>query len=130
MDVSAVRTQMQQTLLAHDNGVRRLRVDCVSRVHLWMCVRVVCEDSHTQMSPLAGLYRSLQQDSFFTGMESHQPLSVAHQSRERTTVSTIRYDTHIIISIMFLFCIVFRNSLLFCPFCVVFDCISICNIKM
>ncbi|TNN46276.1 Microtubule-associated protein 2 [Liparis tanakae] len=33
--------------------------------------------------------RKVTEELFFTGMESHQPLSVAHQSRERTTVSTI-----------------------------------------
>lgn len=75
--------------VASKDGVRRLCLDCSECIH--GCVMCVCDDLHSQMSPPCGQRWSLQLDYFlfFTGMESHQPLSVAHQSRERTTVSTL-----------------------------------------
>ena len=95
LDVSAVRAQMRQK--RPDDGVRHLCLDCSE--YFYECVSV---KSHSQISPLAGVHWSLQQDSFLTGMESHQPLSVAHQSRERPTVSTVNCE-HLRLSLSCIF---------------------------
>lgn len=59
---------------------------------LYGCVCVLCirKKSHSEMCVPYWITLIITDEAFsLPGMESHQPLSVAHQSRERTTVSTI-----------------------------------------
>lgn len=98
-DVSVVRTYCSKyPFLMSEVSVWSVQSEYIMHMDvLYVCVCCVSMHVHTRKClPLLVYidYYSRTLSFFFTGMESHQPLSVAHQSRERTTVSIIISDTH------------------------------------